>query len=244
MAEEFLATLVPSSESLPADIPSINFSADSILEQGDDVDVNNSMLALMNESDLDINMERNITGATYPGIAPVRLNCGWDLCSLTLECTECRDPVDTKELIIHSTTEDMNIITHLVDDAMTLLCTSARCYVFVIGVYYKEQKMRIYRFDHAGFRFLWKLSTPYHNTKHTVVGWDETIRIPTDDEYKNMVPRIQQLTPEVQLNKRTSLWVKVRLNASFKSQSACKNISKQPQADHQVTGSWSINVHR
>ncbi|KAF8996099.1 hypothetical protein BDQ17DRAFT_1364714 [Cyathus striatus] len=87
--------------------------------------------------------------------------------------------------------------------------------------------MRIFRFDHSGSiscgfsykekpfiirNFLWRLVNPRHQIPKTVVGWDESIRIPSQVQIDMMCGRIHQWSPGFQFDEADCRWVRVRLN--------------------------------
>ncbi|KAF8996041.1 hypothetical protein BDQ17DRAFT_1364990, partial [Cyathus striatus] len=116
-----------------------------------------------------------------------------------------KDPVALKSSYVQDSKYQVGAIAQLVKDARNLLYASSSCYVYVIGIYTKSQRMRIHRFDHSGSvscgfsyvrqpsvirDFLWRLVHPLHNIPNTVVGWDESIHgIPgsPDDDIPSVV---------------------------------------------------------
>ncbi|KAF8999135.1 hypothetical protein BDQ17DRAFT_1361412 [Cyathus striatus] len=152
---------------------------------------------------------------------------GWDQYALSMN--------GSKALSVSASTQNVGTIAQLVKNARNILFASSSCYVFVIGMYSTTNQIRIHRFDHSGSvscgfnyvekphmirEFLWRLVHPCHSIPNTVVGWDETIRLPNDKDMKKMQKVV----------KRDCRWVKVRLNHdTFISQSGGHiNVDQDP----------------
>ncbi|KAF8997893.1 hypothetical protein BDQ17DRAFT_1428788 [Cyathus striatus] len=168
----------------------------------------------------------DILGA-YPGLGTPLSNAGWDQYTLPIEVKREPDPVDPKSDTISATTYNVGTIAQLVKNARNLLFASSCCYVYVIGVYSTTHQMRIYRFDRSGSvscgfsylqkpqvirEFLWRLVNPLHGIPNTIVGWDETIRLPNTKDIKIMQEEVKRFDSSVILDKSNCRWVKVRLN--------------------------------
>ncbi|KAF9014206.1 hypothetical protein BDQ17DRAFT_447778 [Cyathus striatus] len=173
--------------------------------------------------------------STYLGqTASLQSDLTWSQCCITLEVNTGRDTVDISAKEVRGSPQDEMSISRLLEDGRNLLSASSSCYVFAIGVYLETHEVRIYRFDWSGCiswafnytqkphmirYFLWQLINPFYKIPNTVVGWDEMIRIPTQDEVNEMQTKIDRLCPGFQADRCLSRWVKVRLNlAAFKSQ--------------------------
>ncbi|KAF8994479.1 hypothetical protein BDQ17DRAFT_1366860 [Cyathus striatus] len=147
----------------------------------------------------------------YPGLPAPPSNAGWDQYALPIEVKLEADPVDPTSNVVSATGTNVSTIAQLVKSARSLLFASSHCYVFVIGIYSKSHRMRIYRFDRSGSvscgfdyhdkplairEFLWRLVNPLHGIPNTVTMREE----------------VKRFDSSVVLNKSNCRWVKVRLN--------------------------------
>ncbi|KAF8996045.1 hypothetical protein BDQ17DRAFT_963620 [Cyathus striatus] len=169
----------------------------------------------------------------YPG-QPVHIpNHSWDKYSLAIEVKFDADPVNQPANKVPADNRNVETIAQLVKNGRNFLFASSSCYAFVIGMYYATRQMRIYRFDHSSSvscsfyydtkphilrDFLWRVVNPHHGIPNTVVGWDETIRIPSDEDIVKFKEIIKPLHPSLIINKDDCRWMKVRLSrAGFES---------------------------
>ncbi|KAF9004084.1 hypothetical protein BDQ17DRAFT_476421 [Cyathus striatus] len=163
----------------------------------------------------------------YPGLPAPPSNAGWDQYALPIEVKLAPDPVDPTSNTVSASKTNVGTIAQLVKSARSLLFASSHCYVFVIGVYSNSHRMRIYRFDRSGSvscgfdyhdkplairEFFWRLVNPLHSIPNTVVGWDETIRRPTNYDIRIMREEVKHFDSSVILDRSNCRWVKVRLN--------------------------------
>ncbi|KAF8996049.1 hypothetical protein BDQ17DRAFT_1430015 [Cyathus striatus] len=189
---------------------------------------------------------------SYPGQPALTSNHRWDKYSLAIECKFDADPVNQPANEVPAYSKNVETIAQLVRNGRNLLFASLGCYVFVIGTYCATRQMRIYRFDHSGSvscgfsyetkphilrEFLWRIVNPHHGIPNTVVGWDETIRIPSDEDIAAMMETIKPMYASLKINKKYCRWIKVRLNrAAFKARMSETNLLSRA-VDPRDTGS-------
>ncbi|KAF9014197.1 hypothetical protein BDQ17DRAFT_1419101 [Cyathus striatus] len=169
----------------------------------------------------------------YPGRPAITSNHSWDKYCIAIEAKIHSDPVDQTPANIPAFKHNVDTLAQLVKNGRNLLFASSSCYVFVIGIYCGTRQIRIHRFDHSGSvscgfdyfnkphiirEFLWRLVNPHHGIPNTIVGWDETIRIPSDKDIQKMTRIIKPSYGWLTINKQDCKWLKIRVNReSFKS---------------------------
>ncbi|KAF9014202.1 hypothetical protein BDQ17DRAFT_1419106 [Cyathus striatus] len=189
--------------------------------------------------------EPDIVGA-YPGRkVPAQtetiMNQAWGQISLVVECKMGRDVVDIKKEKINRNEEDERTVSQIIYNARNMLFASSRLFVFVMVICCKTQQMRIYRVDRSGLvscgfdygqkpqiirKFLWRLVHPRHNIRYSIVGADETIRIPSQKDIDGISKEIRGTYPDILLKRDECRFVKVRLDPA-----TCRSLSSSPQGD-------------
>ncbi|KAF8996053.1 hypothetical protein BDQ17DRAFT_1365016 [Cyathus striatus] len=148
----------------------------------------------------------------YPGQPALTSNHRWDKYSLAIEVKFDADPVNQPANKVPADNRTVETIAQLVKNGANLLLLLRAVIHFVSCGFHYDTKPHILR------EFLWRVVNPHHGIPNTVVGWDETIRIPSDVDIVKLKEIIKPSYPSLMINKDDCRWMKVRLSrAAFES---------------------------